>query len=70
LSLIIIQKTLGQQDFIKNILAGCNTYDKPYATEYTSTGTPPDSNNLRELQTFGSSTYYAHEVGNNEVDSD
>jgi hypothetical protein len=44
-------------------------YDKPYATQFSSTGTPtfPIIQGITDIN--GSSTYYAHEVGNNEVDS-
>jgi len=44
-------------------------YDKPYATEYNSTGTPTFPTIQGVTNISGSSTYYAHEVGNNEVDS-
>jgi hypothetical protein len=44
-------------------------YDKPYATEYNETGTPTFPTIQGVTNITGSSTYYAHEVGNNEVDS-
>ena len=44
-------------------------YDKPYATEYNQTGTPTFPTIQGVTNITGSSTYYAHEVGNNEVDS-
>ena len=44
-------------------------YDKPYATEYNQTGTPTFPTIQGVTNVTGSSTYYAHEVGNNEVDS-
>ena len=48
--------------------ADASTYAVPYATEYTSTNTPTIPNLSGATNTFGSSLYYAHEVGNNEVD--
>jgi len=46
-----------------------HTYNLPYATEYTSNGTPtfPVINGV--TNTFGSSEYWAHEIGVNEVDA-
>jgi len=46
-----------------------HTYELPYATEFTNNGTPtfPTINGV--TNTFGSSTYYAHETGVNEVDA-
>jgi hypothetical protein len=43
-------------------------YSNPYATEFTGTGTPnfPTIQGVTNIN--GASTYYAHEVGNNEVD--
>ena len=43
-------------------------YSNPYATEYATAGVPtfPTIQGVTEIN--GSSTYYAHEVGNNEVD--
>ena len=45
------------------------TYDLPYATKYNRTGTPtfPTINGVTNSN--GASTYYAHETGNNEVDT-
>ena len=46
-----------------------HTYALPYATEFTSNGTPsfPVINGV--TNTFGSSQYWAHETGVNEVDA-
>ena len=44
-------------------------YDKPYATEYNLTGTPTFPTVQGVTNINGSTTYYAHEVGDNEVDS-
>ena len=44
-----------------------HTYNLPYATQFNSTGTPtfPTINGVTNL--FGSSRYWAHEVGTNQV---
>ena len=44
-------------------------YDNPYATQFNGSGTPsfPVIQGVTNIN--GASTYYAHEVGNNEVDS-
>jgi len=47
--------------------ADASTYDVPYATEYNSTNTPTIANLSGATNTFGSSLYYAHEIGNNEI---
>ena len=47
--------------------ADASTYDVPYATEYTATNTPTIANLSGATNTFGSSLYYAHEIGNNEI---
>ena len=44
-------------------------FDVPYATEYNSTGLPTFPVVQGVTNTNGSSIYYAHEVGNNQVDS-
>jgi len=44
-------------------------YDNPYATKFNSTGTPTFPTIQGVTNVNGSSIYYAHEIGNNEVDS-
>ena len=44
-------------------------YSKPYATEFASTGTPTFPTIQGVTNIHGASTYYAHEIGNNQVDS-
>ena len=44
-----------------------STYDVPYATEYNATDIPTIANLSGATNTFGSSLYFAHEVGNNEI---
>jgi len=44
-------------------------FDNPYATQFNSTGTPTFPTIQGVTNINGASTYYEHEVGNNEVDS-
>ncbi len=44
-------------------------FDVPYATEYSSTGSPVFPDILGITNTYGASTYYAHEVGTDQVNS-
>jgi len=44
-------------------------FDNPYATQFNSTGTPTFPIIQGVTNVNGASTYYEHEVGNNEVDS-
>ena len=44
-------------------------YDEPYATEYSATATPSFPTIQGVTTQNGASTYYEHEVGNNQVDS-
>jgi len=44
-------------------------FDVPYATEYTSTGSPVFSDILGITNLYGATTYYAHEVGTDQVNS-
>jgi hypothetical protein len=44
-------------------------YDNPYATEFNGSGTPSYPVIQGVTNENGASTYYAHEIGNNEVDS-
>mgnify|MGYP001430694399 FL=1 len=43
-------------------------YDNPYASEFIGTGTPSFPTILGVSAANGASTYYAHEVGNDQVD--
>jgi hypothetical protein len=45
------------------------TYDLPYATEFTVDGTPSFPAIQGVTNRYGSSKYYAHEIGTNEVDA-
>jgi hypothetical protein len=42
-------------------------YDNPYATKFNATGTPTYPIIQGVTNVNGASTYYAHEIGNNEV---
>ncbi len=44
-------------------------FDVPYATEYNKTSLPVFSNILGITNKYGSSTYYAHEVGTDQVNA-
>ena len=44
-------------------------YDNPYATEFSSTSTPTFPTIQGVTNTNGASTYYAHEIGVDQVDS-
>jgi len=44
-------------------------FDKPYATDYESTTTPVFPDILGITNLYGASIYYAHEVGNDQVNS-
>ena len=46
-----------------------NLYDNPYATEYNSTGVPTFPTVQGVTNINGSTTFYEHEVGNNQVDA-
>ena len=62
-----VENTWSVMSLARSSYADASTYDVPYATEYNSTAIPTISNLSGATNTFGSSTYYAHEVGNNEV---
>ena len=51
----------------RSTYADATSYDVPYATSYDSTATPTITNLSGATNTFGASTYFAHEVGNNIV---
>ena len=63
-----IENTWTTGTLARTTYADNHTYELPYATEYTTNGTPtfPTINGV--TNTFGSSTYYAHEVGTDETD--
>ena len=62
-----VENTWSTMTLARSSYADASTYDVPYATEYDSTATPTIANLSGATNTFGSSTYYAHEIGNNEI---
>ncbi len=62
-----VENTWSVMTLARSSYADASTYDVPYATEYNSTDVPTISNLSGATNTFGSSLYYAHEVGNNEI---
>ena len=57
--------TTGSMD--RTSWADATLYDTPYATKFNTTGTPTYPTIQGVTNVNGASTYYAHEVGNNEV---
>jgi hypothetical protein len=62
-----VENTWSVMSLARSSYADASTYDVPYATEYSSTSTPTISNLSGATNTFGATTYYAHEVGNNKI---
>ena len=62
-----VENTWSTMTLARSSYADASTYDVPYATEYTSTATPTISNISGATNTFGSSLYFAHEVGTNKI---
>jgi len=62
-----VENTWTTMSLSRTTYSDAQTYDKPYATKYLPTGTPtfPTINGV--TNTYGSSEYYEHEVGVNEV---
>ena len=62
-----VENTWSTMSLARTTYSDSTTYAKPYATEFNSTGTPqfPTINGV--TNTFGSSTYFAHEEGINEI---
>jgi hypothetical protein len=59
--------TTGSMD--RTSWADATLYDNPYATKFNATGTPTFPTIQGVTNVNGASIYYAHEIGNNEVDS-
>jgi len=62
-----VENTWSIMNLARSSYADASTYDVPYATYYDSTAIPTISNLSGATNTFGSSLYYAHEIGNNEI---
>jgi len=60
-----VENSWSTMTLARSSYADASTYDVPYATEYTSTATPTISNLSGATNTFGSSTYFGHEIGTN-----
>jgi len=65
-----VENTWSLMTLARSSYADASTYDVPYATAYSPTSTPTITNLSGATNTFGSTTYYAHEVGNNEISLD
>ena len=63
-----VENTWSTMSLARTTYADSITYDNPQATEYDLTGTPsfPTINGV--TNTFGATTYYAHEDGVNKID--
>ena len=62
-----VENNWSTMTLARSSFADASTYDVPYATYYDSTAIPTISNLSGATNTFGSSLYYAHEIGNNEI---
>ena len=62
-----VEGTWSTMSLARSSYADASTYDNPYATEYDTSGTPSITNLSGATNTFGASTYYAHEVGTNNI---
>ena len=62
-----VENTWSIMNLARSSYADASTYDVPYATYYNSTAIPTIANLSGATNTFGSSLYYAHEIGNNEI---
>jgi hypothetical protein len=62
-----VENTWTTMSLARTTYSDAQTFDKPYATKYLATGTPtfPTINGV--TNTYGSSEYYEHEVGVNDV---
>ena len=62
-----VEDTWTTGSLSRTTYSDAHTYALPYATEFTTNGTPtfPTINGV--TNTFGSSKYWAHETGNNEL---
>jgi len=65
-----VENTWSTMTLARSTYADATTYDVPYATEYSSTAVPSFEKLSGATNTFGASTYFAHEVGNNKISLD
>ena len=64
-----IEQSWTTGSLARTTYADSDTYNLPYATEFNRTGTPSFPGIQGVTNRYGSSQYWAHETGNNEVDS-
>ena len=62
-----VENVWSTMTLARSTYSDASTYDVPYATEYDTTATPTIENISGATNTFGASTYYAHEVGTNKI---
>ena len=62
-----VENTWSIMTLARSSYVDADTYDKPYATEYNTTGTPTVANLSGATNKFGASTLYEHESGLNQV---
>jgi len=62
-----VENTWCTMTLARSSFADASTYPNPYATEYNTTDTPTAPTINGVTNTFGASTYYAHEVGVNQI---
>ena len=62
-----VENTWSIMTLARSSYVDADTYDKPYATEYNTTGTPTFANLSGATNKFGASTLYEHESGLNQV---
>jgi hypothetical protein len=65
-----VENTWSIMTLARSTYHDASTYDLPYATEYTTTGTPTFTNLSGATNTFGATKYFAHETGTNIIDLD
>lgn len=62
-----VEGTWSTMSLARSTYADASTYDNPYATAYDSSATPSVTNLSGATNTYGASTYFAHEVGTNNI---
>jgi len=65
-----VENTWSIMTLARSTYADASTYDVPYATAYDSTATPSFTDVSGATNTFGATTYFAQEVGTNNVGLD
>jgi len=62
-----VENTWATMSLSRSSFADASTYDVPYATEYNISEIPSVENLSGATNTFGASTYFAHEIGTNKI---